>query len=70
MGIVSRGATCGVAGCGNDGVRSLNTKRVEAGGLEVASAGKKTVLCREHYKEWKRETREDRALERARYDRF
>ena len=31
---------------------------------------KKTVLCKEHYKEWKKETKDDRSLERARYDIF
>ena len=27
-------------------------------------------VCKEHYKEWKKETKGDRDLERARYDRF
>ncbi len=70
MGIVSKGAKCSVAGCEGDGVRSLNTKKVEGAGLDVTSSAKKSVLCREHYKEWKKETKDDRALERARYDRF
>ena len=26
-------------------------------------------LCKEHYKEWKKATKDDRSLERARYDR-
>jgi len=29
-----------------------------------------TALCKEHYKEWKKETKDDRDLERSRYDRF
>ncbi|ABK76896.1 conserved hypothetical protein [Cenarchaeum symbiosum A] len=70
MGIVSKGAKCGVAGCGKDGARSLNSKKVEGAGLDVATSAKKAVLCKEHYKEWKKETKDDRALERARYDRF
>ncbi len=69
MGIVAKGAACGIAGCGNEGIRSLNTRKVEEAGLEVASSAKKAVLCREHYKEWKKETKGDRSLERARYDR-
>ena len=70
MGIVPKGAVCNVSGCENLGVRSLNTKKVEDAGLDIASSGKKTALCKEHYKEWKKETKGDRDLERSRYDRF
>ena len=50
MGIVSKGATCNVEGCDQDGTRSINTTKVENAGLRVNSAGKKTILCKEHYK--------------------
>ena len=70
MGLVSKGAKCNVDGCSNTGVRSINTKRIEDAGLRVSGSGKKSVLCKEHYKEWKKETKDDRELERARYDRF
>ena len=70
MGVVSKGAKCDVTGCNNDGSRSLNTKKVEGAGLDISSSGKKTVLCKDHYKEWKKETKDDRALERARFDKF
>ncbi len=69
MGIVAKGAECDVDGCTSDGTRSLNRGRVEAAGLRISTSNKKAVLCREHYKEWKKETREDRDLERARYGR-
>ena len=70
MGIVSKGAKCNVEGCDQDGARSLNTAKVERAGLRVNSTGKKTALCKEHYKEWKKESKDDRDLERARYDKF
>ncbi len=70
MGVVSKGAKCNVEGCENNGARSLNTTKVENAGLRVNSAGKKTVLCKDHYKEWKKESKDDRDLERARYDKF
>lgn len=70
MGVVSKGAKCNVDDCDNDGARSLNTTKVENAGLRVNSAGKKTVLCKEHYKEYKKESKDDRELERARFDRF
>ena len=70
MGIVSKGAKCNVDGCDEDGARSLNTAKVERAGLRVTSMGKKSVLCKEHYKELKKESKDDRDLERARYDKF
>ncbi|MDE1726861.1 MAG: hypothetical protein KGH89_06305 [Thaumarchaeota archaeon] len=70
MGIIAKGAKCNVIGCDKDGVRSLTTSKVEGTGLSITGVGKKTVLCKEHYKEWKKATKEDRDVERARYDRF
>ncbi len=70
MGVVSKGAKCNVDNCDDDGARSLNTTRVENAGLRVSSAGKKTVLCKKHYKEWKKESKGDRELERSRFDKF
>lgn len=70
MGVVSKGAQCNVDGCTNDGARSLNSAKVEQAGLRLKSSGKKAVLCKEHYKEWKKESKDDRDLERSRYDRF
>ncbi len=70
MGIVSKGAKCNVDGCDDEGARSLNTLKVESAGLRVSGAGRKSVLCKAHYKEWKKESKDDRDLERARYDRF
>jgi hypothetical protein len=70
MGLVSKGAKCNVDGCDNDGARSINSAKVENAGLRLKSPGKKAVLCKEHYKEWKKETKEDREIERARFDKF
>jgi hypothetical protein len=70
MGIIAKGAKCNVSGCNNDGLRSLTTSKVEGTGLSLSTSSKKTVLCKEHYKEWKKATKQDREVERARYDRF
>lgn len=69
MGVISRGAKCDASGCDKDGVRSLNARKVDGTGISLATSAKKAVLCREHYREWKKETRGDRDLERARYGR-
>ena len=70
MGIIAKGGKCNVSGCDDIGIRSINTAKVEDAGLRVSSSGKKSVLCKTHYKEWKKETKNDRSLERARYDKF
>ncbi len=70
MGIIAKGAKCSVIGCDKDGMRSLTTTKVEGTGLSISAGSKKTVLCKEHYKEWKKATKEDRDVERVRYDRF
>ena len=70
MGLVSKGAKCNVEGCDQDGARSLNTLKVENAGLRVNSSGKKSILCKTHYKEYKKESKDDRDLERARFDKF
>ena len=69
MGLVSKWSKCNVDGCDNDAVRSINTKKIEDAGLRLSATGKKSGLCKEHYKEWKKLTKDDRSLERARYDR-
>ena len=70
MGLVSKGAKCNVEGCDQDGARSLNTSKVENAGLRVNSSAKKSILCKTHYKEYKKESKDDRDLERARFDKF
>lgn len=69
MGLVGRGAKCNASGCDDDGVRSLNARKVQDAGIDLAGSGKKAVLCKKHYKEWKKETKGDRDLDRARYGR-
>ena len=68
MGIIGKGAKCDVSECDNDGIRSLNTKKIEEAGLRISTSNKKAALCKEHYKEWKKETKGDRSLDRARFD--
>jgi hypothetical protein len=36
--------------------------------LGIDTSNKRAYLCREHYKEWKKATKQDRENERARWD--
>ena len=66
MGRVAKGVKCSVVGCGKDAVRSLSRENVSAAGLKVDDA-RRSYLCREHYKEYKKGTKKDKMLEKWRY---
>jgi hypothetical protein len=63
---VAKGVKCSVTGCSNDAVRSIPTAKVKNAGLKVNET-RKAYLCKQHYKEFKKETKKDRALEKWRY---
>jgi hypothetical protein len=66
LGRVSKGVKCSVTGCGKEAVRSLASEKVSSAGLKVGEA-RRTYLCRDHYKEYKRETKKERKLEKWRH---
>jgi len=68
MGRVEKGESCGVSGCSEPAQRSISgSKASMASDLEVNTSNKRVYLCRHHYKEWKKATKEDRENERARW---
>ncbi len=66
MGRVGKGAKCSVVGCDKEAVRSLSTEKVSSAGLNVGET-RRAYLCKEHYKEFKRETKKEKMLEKWRY---
>ena len=54
MGIIGKGAKCNVSGCDNDGIRSLNTRKIEEAGLRVSTSNKKQHFVRSIIKNGKR----------------
>ena len=57
-------AKCDVAGCENDAERSFNIKQVAKTNLDLKSSDLRSVhLCKEHYKEFKKQTKTDRELD-------
>jgi len=67
MGRVDKGVNCSVDSCGNQAERSMSgTKASMAPDLGLGGS-KRVYLCRDHYKEWKKLTKEDRENERARW---
>ena len=66
MGRVAKGVKCSVVGCDKEAVRSLSREKVSAAGLKVDGT-RRSYLCKDHYKEYKKETKKDKMLEKWRY---
>jgi len=62
---IEKDTTCGIQGCKELAERSINSKRIEAAGMELTNPEEKNVhLCKKHYREFKKKTKTDRELER------
>ena len=66
MGRVAKGVKCSVVGCDKEAVRSLSKEKVSAAGLKVGET-RRSYLCKDHYKEFKKETKKEKMLEKWRY---
>ncbi len=56
---------CTVVGCENEAARSLSRRKVEKAVSELAlEEGRRAYLCKEHYKQYKKATREERTIDR------
>ncbi|HUI00948.1 MAG TPA: hypothetical protein VLX56_04915 [Nitrososphaerales archaeon] len=67
MGKVDKGAPCSVNGCKNPSERSIGREQLAGSGLSAAGEGRRVYLCRDHYKAWKKATKKERDIERARW---
>ena len=58
---------CAVVGCGQPAARSLSANKVKQvlPDLKLGDVGRRAHLCREHYKAFRKKTKEERELERA-----
>ncbi|MEJ2270891.1 MAG: hypothetical protein P8X91_00055 [Candidatus Bathyarchaeota archaeon] len=66
MGRITKGVKCSVKNCDNDAIRSISREKVNAAGLKVDET-KRSYLCRDHYKEYKKATKKDKLLEKWRH---
>lgn len=66
MGKVGKGVNCSVTGCSNSAERSMSRDQIGKSSLKV-SGDRRSFLCHDHYKVWKKETKKDRELDRARF---
>src|SRR5215831_3732000 len=67
MGRVDKGVNCSVQGCDESAQRSMSGSKARMASDLVVDSTKRVYLCKTHYKEWKKSTKEDRDNERARW---
>ena len=67
MGRINKGVKCSVSGCSKEAIRSLSTEKVRSAGLNVGSSERRSYLCKEHYKEYKKKTKKEKMFEKWRY---
>ncbi|HVP24060.1 MAG TPA: hypothetical protein VMS77_09145 [Conexivisphaerales archaeon] len=58
---------CGVEGCSRPAKRSVSSKNLAGTSLRVSASSNRANLCKEHYKQFKKETKGEREIERARF---
>ncbi|MCI4350199.1 MAG: hypothetical protein L3K15_01620 [Thermoplasmata archaeon] len=57
-------AACVVPGCGAPGARSMARVEIRKVFPDVEEAGRRGPLCRDHYRTWKKATKDARKLDR------
>jgi len=67
LGRIAKGVKCSVSGCSKDTVRSISSAKVKSAGLNISSNERRTYLCKEHYKEYKKKTKKEKKVEQWRY---
>ncbi|MGP3667543.1 MAG: hypothetical protein ACKD6N_04340 [Candidatus Bathyarchaeota archaeon] len=58
---------CSVVGCKENAVRAISAEKTRLKGLDVV-AGKKAYLCNFHYKQFKKNSKKEKMIERWRWD--
>ena len=66
MGQIGKGVKCSAKNCDKDAVRSIAREKASAAGLKVDER-KRSYLCREHYKVYKKGSKKDKLLEKWRH---
>jgi hypothetical protein len=55
---------CVVPGCGGEAIRHLALAEARRAFPELGEKGRRAPLCRDHYRQWKKATKESRKLDR------
>ena len=66
MGRIGKGTKCSVANCEEEAVRSISGPKAKAAGLNVE--GRRAYLCKEHYKQYKKGSKQETQIEKWRHN--
>lgn len=66
LGRIAKGVKCSVNKCDNEAIRSIARDKVGKAGLKV-DGSRRSYLCKEHYKEFKKGSKKDKILEKWRH---
>jgi hypothetical protein len=61
---------CSVEGCSQPSKRSISAKNLAGTTLRTRASTHRVNLCKDHYKQFKKETKGERAIEKARFKPF
>jgi hypothetical protein len=67
MGKISKGINCDVEGCEEKAEKSVSYSLASSTSLKFKSSSRRVYLCKNHYKQFKKETKDLRELERMRW---
>jgi len=67
MGKIDKGVKCIIVNCSEVAVRSISIDKVKSAGLKVLET-RRGYLCERHYKEYKKKSKEDRRIEKWRWN--
>jgi hypothetical protein len=67
MGKIDKGVNCSVVGCSEKAIRSISAEDASQAKLNTGDA-KRAYLCKTHYKELKKHLRQDRRLQKWRWN--
>lgn len=56
---------CEISECTSEAVRSVSAKKLQAAGFNIDAKRGKVHICKEHYRDFKKKTKEERTLQRA-----
>ncbi|MDD1743608.1 MAG: hypothetical protein LUO85_03180 [Methanomassiliicoccales archaeon] len=60
---VAEMGNCEVLGCTKPAERSVSAENAKSAGLKFEEGLKRVHLCKDHYRQFKKETKQDRVLE-------
>lgn len=66
-GMAPKEETCDIEGCSQPAKRSISFRNLAGTSLKAKASSHRVNLCKDHYRQFKKETKREREIERARF---